>query len=83
MLQPLFLFLFVYATSFYDERQIHVYEFNETREVDPESSYLKDFSGWVECDDYAGYDRLRRGRPTRTRSSDGPSSSSGSARKGR
>lgn len=56
-------YVFVYASSFYDERQIHVYEFNETREIDPESSYLGDFGGWVECDDYAGYDRLRRSRP--------------------
>ena len=56
-------YVFVYASSFYDERQIHVYEFNETREIDPESSYLGDFEGWVECDDYAGYDRLRRSRP--------------------
>ena len=56
-------YVFVYASSFYDERQIHVYEFNETREIDPESSYLRDFGGWVECDDYAGYDRLRKSRP--------------------
>lgn len=56
-------YVFVYASSFYDERQIHVYEFNETREIDPESGYLKDFDGWVECDDYAGYDRLRKSRP--------------------
>ena len=56
-------YVFVYASSFYDERQIHVYEFNETREIDPESSYLGDFEGWVECDDYAGYDRLRKSRP--------------------
>lgn len=39
-------YVFVYASSFYDERQIHVYEFNETREIDPESSYLGDFEGW-------------------------------------
>lgn len=56
-------YVFVYAASFYDERQIHVYEFNETREIDPESSYLGDFGGWVECDDYAGYDRLRKSKP--------------------
>jgi hypothetical protein len=56
-------YVFVYASSFYDERQIHIYEFNETREIDPESSFLRDFAGWVECDDYAGYDRLRRSRP--------------------
>ena len=52
-------YVFVYASSFYDERQIHIYEFNETRAIDPESSFLRDFAGWVECDDYAGYDRLR------------------------
>jgi transposase len=56
-------YVFVYASSFYDERQIHVYEFSETREIDPGSSFLRDFGGWVECDDYAGYDRLRKGRP--------------------
>lgn len=56
-------YVFVYASSFYDERQIHIYEFNETREMDPESNYLGGFEGWVECDDYAGYDRLRKSRP--------------------
>ena len=56
-------YVFVYASSFYDERQIHIYEFNETREIDPGSSFLRDFAGWVECDDYAGYDRLRKSRP--------------------
>lgn len=56
-------YVFVYASSFYDERQIHIYEFNETRSIDPESSYLKDFDGYVICDDYPGYDRLRREKP--------------------
>lgn len=55
-------YVFVYASSFYDERQIHIYEFNESRSIDPESSYLRDFDGYVICDDYPGYDRLRKSR---------------------
>lgn len=54
--------VFVYASSFYDDKQIHIYEFNETRAIDPESSYLKDFDGYVICDDYHGYDKLRKNK---------------------
>ena len=55
-------YVFVYASSFYDEKQIHIYEFNETRSIDPESNYLKDFDGYVICDDYSGYDKLRKNK---------------------
>ncbi len=53
-------YVFVYASSYYDKNQIHIYEFNESRSIDPESSYLKDFDGYVICDDYHGYDKLRK-----------------------
>lgn len=56
-------YVFVYASSFYDDKQIHIYEFNETRAMDPESNYLKDFNGYIECDDYPGYDKLRKSKP--------------------
>lgn len=55
-------YVFVYASSFYDDKQIHIYEFNESRGIDPESSYLKDFDGYVICDDYSGYDKLRKNK---------------------
>lgn len=55
-------YVFVYASSFYDDKQIHLYEFNETRAIDPESNYLKDFDGYVVCDDYHGYDKLRKNK---------------------
>lgn len=55
-------YVFVYASSFYDKNQIHIYEFNESRSIDPESNYLKDFNGYIECDDYAGYDKLRKAK---------------------
>lgn len=55
-------YVFVYASSFYDDKQIHIYEFNETRAIYPESSYLKDFDGYVICDDYHGYDKLRKNK---------------------
>ena len=55
-------YVFVYASSFYDDKQIHIYEFNETRSIDPESNYLKDFDGYVICDDYSGYDKLRKNK---------------------
>lgn len=56
-------YVFVYASSYYDKNQIHIYEFNESRTINPESSYLKDFNGCIECDDYAGYDKLRKNKP--------------------
>ena len=56
-------YVFVYASSYYDKNQIHIYEFNETRTVDPKSNYLKDYDGYIECDDYAGYDKLRKEKP--------------------
>ena len=43
-------------------KQIHIYEFNESRIIDPESNYLKDFDGYVICDDYSGYDKLRKNK---------------------
>lgn len=55
-------YVFVYASSFYDDKQIHIYEFNESRSIVPESSYLKDFDGYVICDDYSGYDKLRKNK---------------------
>ena len=55
-------YVFVYASSFYDKNQIHIYEFNETRSINPESNYLKDFDGYVICDDYHGYDKLRKNK---------------------
>ena len=55
-------YVFVYASSFYDDKQIHIYEFNESRSIDPESSYLKDFDGYLICDDYSGYDKLRKNK---------------------
>lgn len=56
-------YVFIYASSYYDKNQINIYEFNESRIINPESSYLKDFNGYIECDDYGGYDKLRKNKP--------------------
>ncbi len=51
------------ASGYYDKNQIHIYEFNETKIVNPKSSYLKDYDGYSVYDDYAGYDKLRKEKP--------------------
>lgn len=56
-------YVYVYSSSFYDKNQINIYEFNKTRNIDQTSQYLKDYKGYVICDDYAGYNRLRKENP--------------------
>jgi transposase len=52
-------YVYVYSTSFYD-KQIHIYDFHETRSIDQTALWLKDYDGYVVCDDYKGYDKLAK-----------------------
>lgn len=56
-------YVYVFASSFYDEKQINIYEFNKTRNIDKTSSYLKNFNGYLVCDDFSGYNRLVKENP--------------------
>ena len=56
-------YVYVYSSSFYDKNQINIYEFNKTRNIDQTARYLKDYKGYVICDDFSGYNRLRKEHP--------------------
>lgn len=53
-------YVYVFSSSFYDEKQINIYEFNKTRNIDQTSEYLKDYKGYLVCDDFSGYNRLAK-----------------------
>lgn len=52
-------YVFVYASSFYDPKQMMIYSFNETRNVDNTIEWLKDYDGVLISDCYSGYKRLQ------------------------
>lgn len=55
-------YVYVYASSYFD-RQIHLYDFHESRKIDQTTKWLKDYKGYLICDDYPGYDKLRKECP--------------------
>ena len=55
-------YVYVYASSYYD-RQIQIYDFHENRSIDKTTEWLKDYEGYIVCDDYKGYDKLARLNP--------------------
>jgi len=55
-------YVYLYASSFY-EHQIHIYDFHESRSIHQTASWLKHYEGNVVCDDYAGYNKLKKDNP--------------------
>ncbi len=55
-------YVYVFSTSFYD-KYINIYEFHESRKIDGVSNWLNDYSGYLVCDDYKGYDKLKKNNP--------------------
>jgi len=55
-------YVYLYASSFYDH-QIHIYDFHESRAIHQTAAWLKDYQGYVVCDDYAGYNKLKKDNP--------------------
>ena len=53
-------YVYVFSSSYYDENQINIYEFNKTRNIDQTSKLLENYQGYLICDDYSGYDRLHK-----------------------
>ena len=51
-------YMFVYTTSFYDD-SIYIYDFSETRQTAKTEKLLEDFTGYLVCDGYKGYDKFR------------------------
>lgn len=55
-------YVYVYASSYYD-KQIHIYDFHETRSIDMTAKWLSHYDGYIVCDDYAGYTKLANANP--------------------
>ena len=53
-------YVYVYRSGLNSERQIMIYSFNETRGIAKTAEWLKDFEGTITCDDYAGYNLLKK-----------------------
>lgn len=53
-------YVFVYTSSFYSKNQIRIYDFHESRKVDQITMWLSSFNGVIHCDDYSGYDALKK-----------------------
>lgn len=55
-------YIFVYISSFYDY-PIYIYAFNENRKTDELAGLTHEFNGYLVCDGYPGYDKLRENNP--------------------
>ncbi|MCK9234672.1 MAG: IS66 family transposase [Acholeplasmataceae bacterium] len=55
-------YVYVFSTSFYD-KPINIYEFHESRKIDQVSAWLNDYGGYLVCDDYKGYSKLKKNNP--------------------
>lgn len=56
-------YVYVYTSSYYDKNQIRIYDFHESRSIDQTTKWLKDYKGYLICDDYSGYDKLAKENP--------------------
>jgi len=56
-------YVYVYASSYFDEKQIYLYSFHETREITKTAERLTNFNGSIVCDDFAGYTKLKNQNP--------------------
>lgn len=53
-------YVFVYTSSFYSANQIRIYNFQESRKIDQTTKWLSQYNGTIHCDDYYGYDSLKK-----------------------
>ena len=53
-------YVYVYTSSFYDEKQIRIYDFHESRSIDKTATWLKNYEGYIICDNFDGYNKLKR-----------------------
>ena len=54
-------YVYVYTSSFYDEKRIRIYDFQESRSIDKTAKWLENYQGVVECDSFSGYKSLKNG----------------------
>lgn len=53
-------YVYVYTSSFYDQNRIRIYDFQENRSIDKTAKWLENYQGVIECDNYSGYNSLKR-----------------------
>lgn len=51
-------YVWLYATTLYD-KQIYIYEYQHSREACHPQEFLKDYKGYLICDDYVGYNNIK------------------------
>ncbi len=56
-------YVYVYTSSFYDKNQIRIYDFHETRSIDGTTKWLEGYKGYVICDNFSGYNKLKKANP--------------------
>ncbi len=57
-------YVWLYATTLYD-KPIYIYEYQDSREAKHPQEFLKDYKGYLICDDYAGYNNIPNVTPAR------------------
>ena len=53
-------YVYVYTSSYYDKNQIRIYDFHESRSIDKTTNWLKNYDGYVICDNFDGYNKLKK-----------------------
>ena len=53
----------MYTSSFYDEKRIRIYDFQESRSINKKTKWLENYQGVVECDNFSGYNCLKKKNP--------------------
>lgn len=56
-------YVYVYTSSFYDKNQIRIYDFHESRSIDKTTKWLNNYEGYIICDNFDGYNKLKRENP--------------------
>ena len=53
-------YMYVYTSSFYDSKQIRIYDFHESRSIEATKKWLESYKGTVICDNFDGYNKLKK-----------------------
>ena len=53
-------YVYVYTSSFYDEKRIRIYDFQESRSINKTAKWLENYIGVVECDNFSGYNSMKK-----------------------
>lgn len=56
-------YVYVYTSSYYDKNQVRIYDFHESRSIDKTTDWLQDYDGYVICDNFDGYNKLKKENP--------------------